>query len=76
MWEDPIVGEVRRVRDELAARFNYDVKAIFADMRARRAARGSRLVNRSKQFESVEAASENQPSEPRPLNKASARLGE
>ena len=51
MWEDHIVAEVRRIRDELAARFNYDMKAIFADMRARRAARGAGLVNRSKQFE-------------------------
>ena len=35
MNDDPIVAEVRRVRDELARRFNYDVHAIFADLRAR-----------------------------------------
>jgi hypothetical protein len=46
MWEDPIVAEVRRVREELAARFNYDVKAMFADMRKRQAALGDRLVRR------------------------------
>jgi hypothetical protein len=28
MWNDPIVEETRKVRDEIAARFNYDVKAI------------------------------------------------
>ncbi len=35
MNEDPIVEEVRRVRDKLAGRLNYDIHAIFADMRAR-----------------------------------------
>ena len=27
--EDPIVAEVRRAREELAARFNYDLRAIM-----------------------------------------------
>ena len=35
MNDDPIVAEVRRVRDELARRFNCDIHAIFADLRAR-----------------------------------------
>ena len=35
MFEDPIVAEVRRVRDELARRFNYDVHAICEDLRKR-----------------------------------------
>jgi hypothetical protein len=35
MNDDPIVAEVRRVRDKLAARFNYDIHAIFADLMAR-----------------------------------------
>ena len=30
MKQDPIVAEVRRVRDRLAARFNYDLDAMFA----------------------------------------------
>lgn len=53
MWEDPIVAEVRRVREELAARFNYDVKAIFADIRARQAALGDRLVTRNSKPEPI-----------------------
>ena len=28
MWRDPIVEEVRRVREEYAARYHYDIKAI------------------------------------------------
>ncbi len=30
---DPIVDEVRRVRDAHAARFNYDLDAIFRDIK-------------------------------------------
>ena len=32
---DPIVDEVRRVRDAHAARFNYDLEAIFQDIKER-----------------------------------------
>ncbi len=46
MWEDPIVAEVRRAREELSARFNFDVKAIFADLRNRQSASGVQLVSR------------------------------
>ena len=35
MNDDPIVKEVRRVRDKLARQFNYDIHAIFADLRER-----------------------------------------
>jgi len=45
MWEDPIVAEVHRVREELAAKFNFDVNAIIADIRSRQSALGSRLVS-------------------------------
>ena len=44
MFEDPIVAEVRRVRDELARAFDYDVHRIFADMRQRESEYGDRLV--------------------------------
>jgi len=45
MWEDPIVAEVHRIREMLAARFNFDIDAIFADMQRRQAALGDRLVS-------------------------------
>lgn len=32
MTDDPIVEEVRRWREEYAARFNFDLDAIFADL--------------------------------------------
>ena len=33
MWNDPIVEEIHRIREEHAARFNYDLDAIFKDLR-------------------------------------------
>ena len=35
MFDDPLVREVRRVRDQLSAKFNYDVEAIIHDLMAR-----------------------------------------
>ena len=43
-WEDPIVTEVRRIREDLSAKFNFDVSAIFADIRSRQASAGDRLI--------------------------------
>ena len=33
MWTDPIVEETRRIRDEHAKRFDYNVRAIFEDLK-------------------------------------------
>lgn len=33
--DDPIVAEVRRAREAYAAKFNYDLRAIFADIQRR-----------------------------------------
>jgi hypothetical protein len=33
MWDDPIVTEVRKVREAHAARFNYDLQAIYAALK-------------------------------------------
>lgn len=46
MWTDPIVDEVRRLRDEHARSLNYDVAAIFADLRRLEASSGVPLVRR------------------------------
>ena len=35
---DPIIAEVRAIRQAYAARFDYDVDAIFRDIRARQEA--------------------------------------
>ncbi len=38
MWEDEIVEEVRRVREEHAAKFDHDIEAIIEDARKRQGA--------------------------------------
>ena len=48
MWEDPIVAEVHRTREKLAAAYNFDGTAFFADLRKRQAALGGRLVYQKK----------------------------
>ena len=41
---DPIIDELRAARDEHAARFNYDVEAIFRDIQAQQEASGRKYV--------------------------------
>jgi len=33
MWKDEKIEEVRRVREEYAAKFNYDFEAIYRDIK-------------------------------------------
>ena len=35
MWEDPIVAEVRKVREDFAAQFNYDLQALCRALKER-----------------------------------------
>ena len=57
MWEDPIVAEVHRTREKLAAEYNFDITAFFADLRKRQAALGGRLVHLKKRANPTEASS-------------------
>ena len=41
---DPIISEIRAVRDAHAARFDYDLAAIFRDIRAMQEASGREYV--------------------------------
>ncbi len=43
-WEDPIVEEVRRVRDAYAKQFNYDLDAIYWDLKAKEQKSGRTIV--------------------------------
>ena len=42
---DPIVDEVRRIRDAHAAKFNYDLKAIFRDIKEQEKVSGRKYVS-------------------------------
>lgn len=44
-WSDPIVDEVRRARDAYAARFNYDLRAIFCDLKEKEKRSGRKVVS-------------------------------
>jgi hypothetical protein len=35
MRDDPIVAKVRKIRDDYAAQFNYDLKAMYQDLKRR-----------------------------------------
>ncbi len=39
-WTDPIVADVRAIRDEHARKFGYDLKRIFEDIQDREATSG------------------------------------
>jgi len=45
MATDAILAEIRRTRDALAKRFNYDLRAIIEDARQRQAASGGKVVS-------------------------------
>jgi hypothetical protein len=45
MWNDPIVEEVREIRNAHAKKFNYDLKAIAADLRKQQQAGKHRVVS-------------------------------
>ena len=45
MKKDPIVEEIRKIRETHAAKFNYDLKAICADLREKEKDCGHPLVS-------------------------------
>ena len=45
MWEDPIVKEVRRIREEHSARFGYDLQKIYRELKEREKSSGRKYVS-------------------------------
>ena len=45
MYQDPIVEEVRAIREQLAAQFNFDIRKIVEDAQRRQATSKSRIVS-------------------------------
>ena len=45
MFHDPIVEEVRAIRQQLAARFNFDIRKIVEDAQSRQATSNSRIIS-------------------------------
>jgi hypothetical protein len=48
MWKDEIVEEIHRIREEYAKSFNYDLNAIFADLRKKQEESGREVVTLSR----------------------------
>lgn len=48
MWTDEIVEEIHRIREEYAESFNYDLDAIFTDLRKKESESGRKVVNLSR----------------------------
>jgi predicted PolB exonuclease-like 3'-5' exonuclease len=48
MWEDEIIEEIHRIREEYAKSFNYDLDAIVADLQRQQAEDGWKVVDLSK----------------------------
>jgi len=44
MWQDPIVEEIRQLRQQYGAQFNHDLKAICQDLRERQNKGGRKVV--------------------------------
>lgn len=47
-WSEPIVDEVRRARAAYAARFNYDLRAIYRDLKEQEKRSGRSVVSYAK----------------------------
>ncbi|AFY45309.1 hypothetical protein Nos7107_4790 [Nostoc sp. PCC 7107] len=48
MWEDEIVKEIHQIREAYAKSFNYDLDAIFADLRKKETESGRKIVSLSR----------------------------
>jgi len=35
MWQDPIIEQIHKIRQEHARKFNYDLRAIYDDLKQR-----------------------------------------
>lgn len=45
MTHDPIVAEVRAIREQIAAKFDFDIRRMIADAQQRQFASGARVVS-------------------------------
>lgn len=65
-WSDPIVDEVRRAPDAYAARFNYDLRAIYRDLKEQEKHSGRKVVSYAASSTVVEQSKSLQPAGPAP----------
>lgn len=63
MWEDPIIEEIHKIRQEHAAKFNFDVRAIVRYYQEQQKQSGRKVVSFSCQSHK-ETGNDNQPQRP------------
>jgi hypothetical protein len=62
MAQDPIVAEVRKYRDQYAKRFEYDLRAIYLDLKEKQEkSKRQRVVLPPRRVELTEASGLSQP---------------
>ena len=54
MIRDPIVDEVRAIREQLAAQFDFDIRKIVEDAQRRQATSQSRIVSFQKPSQTIQ----------------------
>ena len=47
MYQDAIVEEIHRIREDYSRSFNHDLKALFADLQKQQAGSGRKIVDLS-----------------------------
>ena len=45
MWEDPIVARLHKIREEHAREFNFDLQAIYRDLKEEEAKSGRKIIS-------------------------------
>ncbi len=55
MWTDPIVDEIRRGREAYAAKFNFDLEAIYQDIKRQEQESGHEIVTLPSKRRAAEA---------------------
>ncbi len=45
MWEDPIVETIHKIREEHARKFDFDLQAIYNDLKAQEKKSGRKIVS-------------------------------
>ncbi|MGK7905433.1 MAG: hypothetical protein AB4352_29320 [Hormoscilla sp.] len=46
MWQDEILEEIYKIREEHAKAFNYDLQAICDDLRRKQASSGTQIISK------------------------------
>jgi hypothetical protein len=65
-WTDPIVEEVRKERQEYAEKFNFDLDAIYNDLKTREATSGRTYVDFTAKSTAPKSAGTSRPPKTQP----------